>query len=229
MNNDPNLENPTPAALSARERTYTYLRQAIVSGEMPSGRRVVEEQIASDLGVSRTPVREALQRLSTEGLIVRLRRGHLEVVSISAREREELHLLRLATDQVVATLLTQKVATVPWPDLYALLQPLESAYREHGIHSPVYAIAHLDLHSAINEAAFTRAASTLAGGTYMYPSDDYVQQEGYEPVSQHRDLLDALSSGDEEIAAAEMRAHARRGHREQVMNEHLAGLRPERR
>ncbi|CAN5432427.1 GntR family transcriptional regulator [soil metagenome] len=229
MTGETDSENATPVALSARERTYTYLRQAIVSGEMPSGRRVVEEQIAADLGVSRTPVREALQRLASEGLIVRLRRGHLEVVSISAREREELHLLRLAVDQVVATLLTQKVAIAPWPDLYGLLRPLEDAYREHGIHSPVYAIAHLDLHAAINTAAFSGAARTLAVGTYMYPSDDYVQQEGYEPVVQHRELLDALSSGDEEIAAAEMRAHARRGHREQVMNDHLAGVRPERR
>ena len=229
MTGETDSENATPVALSARERTYTYLRQAIVSGEMPSGRRVVEEQIAADLGVSRTPVREALQRLASEGLIVRLRRGHLEVVSISAREREELHLLRLAVDQVVATLLTQKVAIAPWPDLYGLLRPLEDAYREHGIHSPVYAITHLDLHAAINTAAFSGAARTLAVGTYMYPSDDYVQQEGYEPVVQHRELLDALSSGDEEIAAAEMRAHARRGHREQVMNDHLAGVRPERR
>jgi DNA-binding GntR family transcriptional regulator len=222
-------ENVEPPTLSARERTYTYLRQAIVSGEMSGGRRVVEEQIASDLGVSRTPVREALQRLATEGLIVRLRRGHLEVVSISAREREELHLLRLAVDGVVATLLTQKVATAPWAELYGLLVPLETSYREHGIHSPVYAVAHLDLHSAINKAAFSGAARTLATGTYMYPSDDYVQQDGYEPVLQHRELLDALSSGDEEIALAEMRAHARRGHREQVMNQHLAGSRPERR
>ncbi|ANI38795.1 MULTISPECIES: GntR family transcriptional regulator [Mycobacteriaceae] len=216
------------AAPSARERTYTYLRQAIVSGEMSSGRRVVEEQIASDLGVSRTPVREALQRLASEGLIVRLRRGHLEVVSISAREREELHLLRLAVDQLVATLLTEKVADVEWQELYAHLQPLEDAYRKHGIHSPAYAMAHLDLHSAINKAAFTGAARGLAVGTYMYPSDDYVQQEGYEPVIQHRELLDALSSGDEEIAVAEMRAHARRGHREHVMNDHLTGTRGER-
>jgi DNA-binding GntR family transcriptional regulator len=224
MNRDMNLESVTPAVLSVREQTYSYLRQAIVSGEMPSGRRVVEEQIAGDLGVSRTPVREALQRLATEGLIVRLRRGHLEVVSIGEREREELHLLRLAVDQVVAKLLTQKVAEVPWPELYALLVPLESAYRESGIHSPVYAVAHLDLHSAINKAAFSGAARMLAAGTHMYPSDDYVQQEGYEPVAQHRELLDALSSGAEEIAMAEIRAHARRGHREQVMNEHLAGL-----
>lgn len=215
-------DDVTPA-LSARERTYTYLRQAIVSGEMAGGRRVVEEQIASDLGVSRTPVREALQRLATEGLIVRLRRGHLEVVSISPAERAELHLLRLAVDEVVATLLTQKTATVAWTDLYALLEPLESAYIQHGIHSPAYALAHLDLHSAINTAAFSGAVRTLATGTYMYPAADYVQQEGYEPVQQHRDLIDALASGDHDRALAEMRMHAMRGHGDDVRGQRLAG------
>jgi DNA-binding GntR family transcriptional regulator len=197
--------------LSARERTYRYLRQAIVSGELGSGRRVVEERIAEDLGVSRTPVREALQRLTSEGLIVRLRRGHLEVVSISEEERAELHLLRVAVDEVVARLLTRKTATIGWASLYALLDPLETAYRTAGIRSPAYAIAHIDLHVAINAAAFSGTARLVAGGASMYPTDDYVQQDGYEPVSQHRHLLEALSCGDEARAVGEALAHARRG------------------
>ena len=56
---------PGGAVLSARERAYRYLRQAIMSGEIPAGTRIVEERIAESLSVSRTPVREALQRLGT--------------------------------------------------------------------------------------------------------------------------------------------------------------------
>lgn len=198
--------------LSARERAYRYLRQAIVSGEIPAGTRIVEERIAEGLAVSRTPVREALQRLGTEGLLVRIRRGHLEVVSVGDAERSELHMLRVAVDDVVARLLTRKVATIDWPKLYDYLEPLREAATVHGIHSPTYAMAHLDLHVAINDAAFTRPASlTIGGHTGLYPTDDYVQQDGYEPVLQHRELLDALSSGDETIAVTAAVAHAMRG------------------
>src|SRR5258708_40289385 len=93
--------------LSGRERAYRYLRQAIISGKIPAGSRVVEERIAESLQVSRTPVREAFQRLRTEGLLVHIRSGHLEVVSVDDNERSELNMLRVAIDEVGARLLTR--------------------------------------------------------------------------------------------------------------------------
>ena len=212
-------------AQSARERAYRYLRQAITSGEIPAGTRIVEERIAEGLAMSRTPVREALQRLGTEGLLVRLRRGHLEVISVSATERGELHMLRVAVDEVVARLLTRKVASVDWAKLYRYLEPLGEAASLHGIHSPTYAMAHLDLHMAINDAAFTRRASlTIGGSAGLYFTDDYVQQEGFEPADQHRELLDAFRSGDENTAVTATFAHAMRG-RPSSMRDDMAPVR----
>lgn len=200
------------AALSARERAYRYLRQAIISGKMPAGSRLVEERIAESLQMSRTPVREAFQRLRTEGLLLHIRRGHLEVVSVDDDERRELHMLRVAIDEVVARLLTRKVASIDWPGLYDLLGPLGEAAAAHGIRSPAHAMAHLELHMAVNDAALTRrAALTLGGRAGLYPTDDYIQQDGYEPVEQHRELLDALSSGDEDRAVTAALNHALRG------------------
>jgi DNA-binding GntR family transcriptional regulator len=215
----------TETTLSARERAYRYLRQAIMSGEIAAGTRIVEERIAEELSVSRTPVREALQRLGTEGLLVRIRRGHLEVVSVDDTERDELHMLRVAVDEVVARLLARKAAQVDWPGLYALLEPIEAAAAGSGIHSAAYAMAHLDLHMAINDAAFTRSASqTIGARAGLYPTDDYVQQEGYEPVEQHRLLLDALASGDENLAVTTTFAHAMRG-RPSSLRDDMDGLR----
>jgi DNA-binding GntR family transcriptional regulator len=199
-------------SLSARERAYRYLRQAIVSGEVPAGTRIVEERVAEDLKVSRTPVREALQRLGSEGLLDRVRRGQLEVARIGGEAREELHLLRVAIDEVVARLLARKVERIDWPDLYARLDGLASVIDAHGPASPAYAAVHIDLHAAINLAAFSQQAGHLLGGRAgLYPTDDYVQQLGYNPVSQHRALLDELSSGDESRAVTAALAHAVRG------------------
>ncbi|GAA11368.1 MULTISPECIES: GntR family transcriptional regulator [Gordonia] len=198
--------------LSANARVYRYLRQAIICGKIAAGTRIIEEQIAENLAVSRTPVREALQRLRSEGLLVRIRRGQLEVVRIDEAERNELHMLRVAVDEVVARLLTRKADTVEWDKLYSLLEPLGEAATVHGIRSPEYSLAHLDLHTAINEAAFTRARGVALGGSPgAYQTDDYVQQDGYEPVAQHRTLLDDLSSGDENRAVTAMYTHALRG------------------
>lgn len=198
--------------MSARESVYRYLRQRIVTGEYGGGIRLVEEQVADELGVSRTPIREALQRLTSDGLVVRVRRGQLEVVAVDERAREELHDIRVAFDQVGAQRLTDRVGEISWEPLYALLPPLGDAHRDHGFDSPQFAIAHLDLHIEINRAAFSPVTSAmLERQVYLYPTDDYVQQPGYEPESQHRRLLDELSSGDLERAQAAARWHAVRG------------------
>jgi DNA-binding GntR family transcriptional regulator len=196
----------------ARERVYRYLRQRITTGEYGGGIRLVEEQIAEELGVSRTPIREALQSLTSEGLVLRVRRGQLIVVEIDAETRAELHLLRCAFDEVAARMLTERADRVNWTPLYELLTPLETALRDHGIGSSQFSMAHLDLHMAINRAAFTPVTSSFfERQAFLYPTDDYVQQPGHEPVSQHRALLDELSSGDLKRATTAVRIHALRG------------------
>jgi DNA-binding GntR family transcriptional regulator len=199
--------------LSARESVYLFLRQKITTGEYRGGVRLVEEQIADDLGVSRTPIREALQRLTSDGLVSRVRRGQLIVVDIDARARAELHELRIAYDQVAAKLLTEHRDEIDWPALYDLLSPLQKAHTEFGSPSPQFEIAHLELHMATNRAAFSPVISSfLDRQAFLYPTDDYVQQPGHEPISQHRALLDDLASADLERARTAMRVHALRGY-----------------
>jgi DNA-binding GntR family transcriptional regulator len=209
---------------TAREGAYQYLRQAIMAGDLPRGTRIVEERIAETLGLSRTPIRESLQRLRSEGLLVRVRRGQLEVATVGDEERAEIHLIRVAIDEVVARLLARRTARVSWPDLYALLEPLAAGLREPADRPAAFAMAHIDLHVAITRAAFSpRTVALLEGSARLYPADDYVQQRGYEPVAQHQELLDALSSGNESRAVTAALGHAMRGHAGMLTGE-LAGL-----
>ncbi|MDT0268772.1 GntR family transcriptional regulator [Streptomyces sp. DSM 44915] len=205
---------------TTRERVYRLLRQRITTGEYAGGIRLVEEQIAEEVGVSRTPIREALQRLTSDGLVQRVRRGQLVVVSVDAEARAELHLLRVAFDEVAARSLSAKADRVDWAPLYALLDPLAAAMGEHGVGSPQFSLAHLDLHMAINRVAFSPTTSSfLERQAFLYPTDDYVQQSGHEPVSQHRALLDDLASGDQERALTAVRVHALRGHGNTTLTE----------
>lgn len=202
-----------PDALSVRERVYRYLRQQIITGQYSGGTRLVEEQIAQELNVSRTPIREALQRLTSDGLVIRVRRGQLIVVDIDPQARAELHDLRIAFDEVAAKALTSQSDKLDTGSLFAALEPLSAACAAHGPTSPEYAMAHLEFHMAVNRIAFSPITSSfLEHQAFLYPTDDYVQQTGHEPISQHRILLEDLSSGDLQRALNAARRHALRGH-----------------
>ena len=81
--------------LSLKDQVAAALRAEIVSGRLADGEELRQEEIAARLGVSRIPVREALQLLQTEGLVLRLPNRHIRVVGIDAR-RLRLHCAALA-------------------------------------------------------------------------------------------------------------------------------------
>ncbi len=75
--------------VSLRERAYRALLHAIVRGELPPGARLRDQEIASQMGLSRTPVREALQRLEDEGLVQTAARSQTVVAPVEARTAQE--------------------------------------------------------------------------------------------------------------------------------------------
>ena len=90
---------PIQRPQSLREQTYQVLRSAILSGELVAGSRLVETQIAEKLQVSRTPIREALQQLHKEQLIVIDINGNLRVVSFSTDDAKHLYRCRSVLEQ----------------------------------------------------------------------------------------------------------------------------------
>ena len=77
-----------------REQVYSGIKNAIISGEFEPGKRLIEERLAEDMKTSRTPVREAIQKLEKEGLIQRLPRGGFAVKGVSEEEVEDVFGLR---------------------------------------------------------------------------------------------------------------------------------------
>src|SRR6476661_8951314 len=83
-----------PAHPTVREVAYRRLRQLIVDGTLAPGQRIFESDLAEQLGVSRTPLREALRQLETEGLVqMHARRGAM-IARLSAAEMHEEFLIR---------------------------------------------------------------------------------------------------------------------------------------
>ena len=85
-----------------RRKTYEYLREKLLNGEIPPSQHLIEAKIAKDLGTSRTPVREAFHSLELEGLIESIPRVGYVVTSTSEEEVEEICEIRMAIEGVGA-------------------------------------------------------------------------------------------------------------------------------
>ncbi len=80
--------------MPARERAYRHVKSLILTGQLPPGQRLAEEPLAQSLGISRTPIREALHKLASEGLINSLAARGFGAAQELEKEREELFELR---------------------------------------------------------------------------------------------------------------------------------------
>ncbi len=92
-----------------REHVYTGVKGAIIGGDFQPGKRLIEEKLAADMATSRTPVREAIQKLEKEGLIFRLPRGGFAVKSVTEDEVEEILGLRSVLEGYAAFLATSRI------------------------------------------------------------------------------------------------------------------------
>ena len=93
------MDTAADTAVSWRELAYQSLKQGVLAGEFPPGQRLGEVRLAAELGVSRTPVREALTRLHSEGLVERLVDGGYGPVLVDLHLIRELYEIRFALER----------------------------------------------------------------------------------------------------------------------------------
>ena len=95
--------------LPLRDLVFQALRQAIITGEFSPGERLMEIKLANKLGVSRTPVREAIRMLELEGLVVMIPRRGAEVASITEKELQDALEVRTAIEELSVELACQRI------------------------------------------------------------------------------------------------------------------------
>jgi len=142
-------------------RAYEQLFEKIVTGRLTPGARIAEGPLAEMLGVSRTPVREALQRLRQEGLLIEVGggsglRGRLAVAPLQRERMEELYALAAAIEGLAVRALS-KVEAAKRQELAQRLEKIESAFHAEARHrTPEYDRLfklHQAFHRALVEAA----------------------------------------------------------------------------
>ena len=195
---------------SVREAAYAHLRGAILAGSLLPGARISEPGLAQELGISRTPVREALQRLAQEGLVELLPGKGARVRVLSAEEVREVYDVRALIEGEAAALAAQNATEAELNRLEKLLLELDAL--------PAEAYAQqmqvdFDFHTALVEAAhnktLARIYADLRSSLTLIRSFQQTLSQHPRTRQQHQAILAALKAHDPAGAAEAARVHVR--------------------
>ena len=195
---------------SFSDRVERALRDRILHGEVAPGERLNEVEIAGELGVSRGPIREALQRLASDGLVeLQAHRGAF-VRRLGPAEVRDLFEVRMALETTAARLAAQRATDAQLADLDALVH----AGAEPIGHADVRFQGARDLHARLGEATANPALAahlTLVNQELrlLRTRSGEVPARAEHAVAEHAEIVAAVRAGDAHGAAAAMEAHLR--------------------
>lgn len=191
-----------------RDQVRDQLRDQIIKGSLAPGKRLIEQTLADEFGVSRIPVREAIRMLETEGLVETVPRRGVIVSTLSRSDLEHIFDLREALDSLAFRLAAERGTS---RDLDRLKKALDASHEamDADIHGQVTS-TNIDYHDEV-----TRMARNPFLSAMLMPiasrlklligrSHDYDRQ-----LAEHTSLYEALAEHDPERAAVLALAHAR--------------------
>ncbi|WP_042277262.1 GntR family transcriptional regulator [[Clostridium] dakarense] len=193
-----------------RDVVFENLREAILEGKLKPGQRLMEVQLAEQLGVSRTPVREAIRKLELEGLVVMLPRKGAYVANMSLKDIIDVLEIRASLEGLAASLAAERIN----PDDIKKLEKISKEFEELTIASDVDTLLKKDVefHECIFKATNNKKLHQLINSLWeqvyrfrvTYISD---YDSSLSIVNEHKLILDAIKKGDNELAKKYAREH----------------------
>jgi len=199
--------------MASRDWVYRVLLELIVRGQLKPGAWLSESNLANQLEVSRTPLREALQRLQSDLLIERGQNGKLYVRGLSRKEASDLYAVRASLEQLTVE---EAAANMTGSKLATLEEGLERMKLETG---QVEAVAEggREFHDVLLDIAENEITSWVLGqlkphiDRYRFVSTRTGQERRLQAVREHEVIYGALREGDVESAKSAMKRHIENG------------------
>ena len=196
---------------------YQKLRDALKSGALKPGDRIMEVPMAEQLNVSRTPVRDAIRRLESEGLLEHEPRSGLVVATLDRRAVAELYEMREVLEGTAARLFTRHSSDVEVEHLLELVReerrlqdsPEELANHNHRFHVQI----HLGAHNRYLEKALEAVNSSL---WLLGKSQMLMPHRAKTALSEHMELAKAIQKRDADLAESLARKHVRSAQAERM-------------
>jgi DNA-binding GntR family transcriptional regulator len=203
-----------PAELFETKSDYAYrqVRDRILSGELQPGAVLQQRELAGKIGISTTPLREALRRLKSEGLVELDAHRDARISPLRAEEARDLLELRKSLDPLAAGLAAQRRTNADIQAIRAAHAGLEPLPTQPAIGQLV---AHRNFHAAIYRASHNDLLIEALEGLWdkadryrrLALQNDRGQAARDQKADEHQTLVDYIAAGDSDAAAKVMRAH----------------------
>ena len=196
--------------LPLRDVVFNTLRRAILRGELVPGQRLMEIQLAEKMGVSRTPVREAIRKLELEGLVVMIPRKGAEVAHISGKNLRDVLEVRRALEELAGELACARMST----EELKLLEQANHRFAAVLGSDDITMLAQADeeFHGLIYQATendrLVQMVNHLREQMYRYRIE-HIKDKSQRKllVQEHQEIIRALAARDVEAARRAIRSH----------------------
>ena len=185
--------------LPLRDVVFQTLREAILRGDLKPGERLMELQLASKLGVSRTPIREAIRMLEQEGLAVTMPRKGAEVAKMTLKDMEDVLEIREALDELAVKVACDRISK----EQLRALEKIKCEFEESTVTGDIKRIAQADVsfHDVIYEATgnpkLVALLNNIREQLYRYRVEYLKDSKNYPNlIEEHERILMALKNRD---------------------------------
>lgn len=205
-----NFEVTMDEFLPLRDVVFNTLRKAILTGELKPGERLMEIHLANQLGVSRTPIREAIRKLELEGLVIMIPRRGAEVAQITERSLKDVLEVRRALDALCVELACDRISAEEEEQLREACDAFERATETKD--TTTIAKADVELHDIIVRATgnqrLIQLINNLSEQMYRYRFE-YIKDEDRHDnlIDEHRMIYDSIVKRDKVKAAEAAKLH----------------------
>jgi DNA-binding GntR family transcriptional regulator len=209
-----------PEVLEARSlahRAYDQLRDAIEEGTIGPGRRLLETQVSAWLKISRTPVREALRRLQTEGLLEHGPGGGLQVAMHDEAAVAELYAMRESLEGAAAAMAAAQAHATEIEVLRAHVRTQQAVPPDTRLHARENKLFHECIYRAAHNRFLLKSVQALQDAMGLLGRSNFaVPGRIAASIAEHRQITEAIAARNPGAAEQAARHHIRRGYDSRV-------------
>ena len=195
---------------SLREEVYESLRRSILHGKLKAGQRLIEEQLAHQIGISRTPVREAFHKLEKDDLVTRLPKGGFAVREFTRGDVEEIFGIRSALESYAAYLATHHITAERITALEKKVEESEKALDSRDTNKVIQ--SHTEFHNLLYRSCKSKKLTDMINNysDYFYRYRalfPYAEHNFTYTVDDHRKMLEAMKKKNPRLVERLVRNH----------------------